>query len=521
MSLSVHCPDGRVVQLPSDPSRSLAAVLEQGGLHLDRRCGDKGRCGSCRVEILEGEVICRDDGRRVMAPALVSACRHAAVGGSLRLAIPARSLLTGQATMVDLMPLAPPAAPARPLADGGLGLAVDIGTTTVVVALVDVRQGLVLDGHGAFNAQLRLGDDMIARIQRCRADASQVAALQQAVVEDSLAGLVARLAPELRARITSVTMVGNTTMLHLLLGVDPSPLGVVPFTPVFLDHRRADDLAPAIGLASGTPVHVLPGASAYIGADVLAGVVACGLDLPASGARLLIDVGTNGEMVLACDGRLTACATAAGPAFEGCGLSCGSRAQAGAVGHVRWDAAAGSLVASVLPGAAACGLCGSAYVDLLAVGRAIGAISSVGRLDPEHPAVVQVDGRARLPVVADLFCDEADIARLLTAKAAIAAGVDCLLEDAGLAATDLDEVLIAGGFGRHLAIDHALAIGLVPAVDPQRVTVIGNSALSGAAVALGDDRLPCRMAACAQAMRIIELNGLPAFEMAYIERMQL
>ena len=297
-----------------------------------------------------------------------------------------------------------------------------------------------------------------------------------------------------------VTVAGNTTMLHLLVGEDPTPLGIAPFTPGFIASRKVlagDIKLVADGLAPETSIQLLPGFSAYVGADITAGVFASGMVFDER-PSLLVDIGTNGEIVLQSGGQLTACATAAGPAFEGCGLRCGTRARDGAVSdiHLRLNPfALETEVIGNVPPAQVNGICGSAYVDFLAVARSCGLLSTNGRIDlpaweklPEQNRFIH-EGRRAFRLATnngkdDLRISEVDVALLLQAKAAIGAGIEILLETAGIRAADVGRVYLAGGFGMHLNVAHAIAIGLLPGFREEQVRVVGNTALAGALLAL-------------------------------------
>src|ERR1019366_3558932 len=295
-------------------------------------------------------------------------------------------------------------------------------------------------------------------------------------------------------------------MLHLLMGEDPTPLGIAPFTPRFIEGRQvlARDLQLAAeGLAPETPVQLLPGIAAYIGADITAGVFATGLVFDPS-SSLLVDIGTNGEMVLQSGGKLTACAAAAGPAFEGCGLRCGTRAGEGAVSDLRLTLHPFQIEIETIgnvPPVRANGLCGSAYVDFLATARSSGLLGATGRFDPAAWEGVPLqnrftDGHERALRLTGsngaggLQISEEDVALLLQAKAAIGAGIEVLLETAGGPAGGLARVWLAGGFGMRLNVAHAIAIGLLPGFRAEQVRVAGNTALAGALLALVDRPTP-------------------------------
>ncbi|MFW5859434.1 MAG: ASKHA domain-containing protein [Planctomycetota bacterium] len=505
------------------PGTPLDAALARLGLPLEVRCGGRGSCGSCRVELVAGSLVARD-GSTVVAPAELRACRHhLPTTGPVRIRVPVASqrVQSGSAVGAYALRAADPPAIA---ANEGLGIALDVGTTTVVALLIDRSTGAILERAGLDNAQAQHADDVLARIDRCSRDPAALGRLQQAVCAQTLSPLIVTLlAGREPQQVCAVSVAANTTMLHLLAGIDPSSMGVAPFTPSFLDRRSVRAQALGLPLPPATPVELLPGAAAFVGADIVAGILVTGMDLPGE-PELLVDVGTNGEIVLRHAGGLLACATAAGPAFEGAGLRCGTRARPGAISHLRCREAPFAVELEHLSAAADApcpGLCGSGCIDLLAEGRRSGLLTAMGRFAADHPAVRGDPEERQLPLADGVVCTEADIAALLQAKAAIAAGISTVLARAGLGADELAAIHLAGGFGLHLDPANAVACGLLPGCDPARIAVVGNAALAGARRALIDPSAGKRLDALAAAVEVITLNTEPGFELCYIEQMML
>lgn len=506
----------------SDP-RFLHELLACNGIQLITRCGGKGLCRACRVDLVSGTL--QDaDGKLVQGPAQgVSACKHKlVVGHPAHIVLPERSLAGRGAQIADSFRLAR-VWRNNPITTKPFGIAIDIGTTTVAVMLVRLEDGQAVATASALNHQVHRGDNVITRIQLCRENPANIAHLQEDIIEMTLAPLVAQAMNASGVNIDSigaVTVAGNSTMLHIFAGVDPSPMGVMPFTPVFLEHRVVD-LGERLGLNADTPVHLLPGASAYVGADVCAGYLATGMDT-ANRSILLIDAGTNGEMILVHEGKLSSCATAAGPAFEGSGLTSAVRAQAGAISHLKL-LSKDQAEFQVIPGTKPIGLCGSACVDFLAESRRQGLTNEVGRFGDDLGALLvehAKDGRCYRVPGTQILVSERDISLLLQAKAAIAAGAITLLERVGLTAQDVT-LHLAGGFGLHLETNNAIACGLLPGFDPAKVELVGNTSLGGAYLALLDqDTIPAISNALSD-MEVVELNLDPGFEMRFVEQMML
>ena len=539
-SLKVRLPTGEVFALPIHPDeRSLAGMLSAAGLSLNTRCGQRGLCRGCEVELIEGSLTV--DGATVAAPAIVKACQARRDGhGTIR--IPARSRVEHRPQVGETFAIGIPYAhqPLFTPVPGGrdTGFAVDIGTTTVVVLCVDLVTGAILSRAGGFNEQIRFGDNVITRIEAA-AKPENLAAMQRAIVHETIRPLLlqaAERAGRALERFAGGAVAGNTTMLHLLVGEDPTSLGSAPFTPRFLSGRQvlAGELQLIVdGLSPELPLQLLPGITGYIGADIAAGVIATGMaydEVPS----LLVDIGTNGEILLQSNGQLSACATAAGPAFEGGGLRCGTRAVEGAVSELRLGLNPFGLELKTVgdvPAGRAGGICGSAYLDFLAMGRSSGLLSSKGRFEPAaweqvpEPYRHQEDRERALRLPAGrpggLTISEVDVALLLQAKAAIGAGIETLLETAGIRAADLGRVYLAGGFGMHLNLGHAIACGLLPGLRREQIRVVGNTALAGALLALVDRTTLEEMATLQARVEIIELNLVPGFEDCFIEHLSL
>jgi len=523
---------------PEDEGLSLADLLSRRGQPLNTRCGGRGLCQGCEIHFERGELReLHGDGTMIAEGSqAVRACQVRAIAGrSATISVPPRSLLRHEPSVVTEFRLEIPWAqdPLDPSAR--YGAAVDIGTTTVALLLADLQTGAALAGASAFNAQVRYGEDVLTRIQRCFQNPEALAALQRAVAVETLQPLLEEActaAGITAAEIGVMTVAANTTMQHLLTGTDPSSLGVHPFTAVFLEHRQYQPRE--LGLAFGgedARVHLLPGPAAYVGSDLAAGIAATGL-VYQQGLTLLVDVGTNGEIVANLDGRLLGCATAAGPAFEGAGLISGTRGVQGAIERVRLEADPFLARLDIIGGSSRpLGICGSGYVDFLWEARRANIIGENGRYTQtfaEKAGDSLVAGKygrkLRLCDVGSsgpIWVSELDIARLLQAKAAIAAGICTLLEKLGRTAAEVQTLYLAGGFGLHLSLEHAIGCGLLPGFTPAQIKVVGNTSLGGAFLALNDRSLLGEMEAACARLESVELNLEPGFESTYIDHLML
>jgi uncharacterized 2Fe-2S/4Fe-4S cluster protein (DUF4445 family) len=271
---------------------------------------------------------------------------------------------------------------------------------------------------------------------------------------------------------------------------------------------------------------LLPGAAAYVGADVMAGVFASGM-VYGQETSLLVDVGTNGEIVLKHGDRFWGCATAAGPAFEGSGLSCGMRAGRGAISHIRLDHGSPEPQIEVINNGPPIGVCGTAYVDFVAQARRTGILRHNGRFAPEadRDPRVRPGKHGREFVIAagadgkPIYISESDVARLLQAKAAIAAGIVCLLNCAGLTPSAVRILYLAGGFGFHMDVENVIRCGLLPGFRPDQISLVGNTSLAGAYLALLDSSVLDEIKKVSARVETLELNLVPGFESIYIDQL--
>ncbi|MEW6181782.1 MAG: ASKHA domain-containing protein [Bacillota bacterium] len=375
------------------------------------------------------------------------------------------------------------------------GLAVDIGTTTVAVELVDLENGAVSGSAGTYNRQAVFGDDVISRIVYGTETPGGLEELQQAVVE-TVNGLIAELLHTACLNPTdvrSVVCAGNTTMIHLFLGIDPTYIRLEPYVPAVNLPPPVRAAEVGLKVCPEAWVYCLPGVASYVGGDITAGVKVNGM-AEADPLTLFMDIGTNGEMVLGNREWMMACACSAGPAFEGSGIACGMRAVVGAIEAVRVLPGGFEVVYRTVGDGKPIGICGSGLIDALSSLYQAGVIDRGGKfvqgLDTprftegeEGPEFVVAwtneTGHGR-----NIVLTQADIDNLMRAKAAVFAGIRTLLTTVDLEVEAVERVFIAGGFGRFINIRDAVAIGMLPDVPLERYTYIGNSSLKGARLAL-------------------------------------
>lgn len=475
---------------------TLAAALRRAGIPVDYDCGGRGKCGRCALPILGV------DGTRSTR----LACQTPA-SSAVRVDV---SGLRGETTGPESPDLAPidrtrPDAFVAGDSAGRFGLAVDVGTTTLAAALVALDSGRVIGTLSARNPQVAYGRDVLARVA---ASAGDGASTMRRLVCEAIGALASTLSAQagvMTTRITEIVAAGNTVMEFLLTGRDPGPLGEAPF--VVGERRFASEPASAYPwdaeFAPTARVRVFPVFSAFVGGDIVAGFARLRRlgAFDGTGSRLFLDVGTNGESILAHNGRYYATSTAAGPAFEGSEISQGSVASPGAIAGVAYDAPTFAWTPRVVGGVPATRVCGSGLVAALAGGLEFGAIAPSGRIasgaeytakggDPGVAARLRTSGRDRAFLISSpseleetggVWLTQRDVRQAQLAIAATKAGRRLLLAAAGADATSLETLYLAGAFGASLDVTAARRVGLTPRVPgADRVVSCGNTSLLGA-----------------------------------------
>lgn len=421
-------------------------------------------------------------------------------------------------------------------ADACFGVAFDIGTTTLVGTLVDLISGADVAVASMINPQTSFGDDVVSRIKVCREKEDGLKSLQAAVLEavNGLIGELVRKSGRPVREICAAAFAGNTTMQQILCGITPISLGEIPFVPTFREmlSLRASEMGLAINPSA--EALVFPQIGGFVGGDTVAGVIAARLDR-AKGPALLVDVGTNGEIVLAYDGRLIATSVAAGPAFEGARIVNGMRATNGAIEKVVMN---DDVEINVIGDARPTGFCGTGLIDTVAYMLRAGLLDVTGRILPPDELPSSVPPRIRERIVeTDGQCDfivahgdtsgtgehvclyQKDIRELQLANGAIRAGIAILLKQEGLEPESVESILLAGAFGNFIRRSNARRIGMLPQVPKERISFVGNTASFGAKRALlstTEREYACRVT---RETRHLDLSLDPEFQMAFSEAM--
>ena len=479
--------------------KRLSAYLAEAGYPLHADCGGRGTCGKCRVTLISGAFWADPSGSSAVIPgedgSLLSC--HAWCGDAE--AVVLLPQFEGQGLTMQATSDAHPSHPNHDPYD----IALDIGTTTLAAALVSPKDGTILKTTSRLNPQKSFGADVMSRIGAVMENEQNLFTMQTLLMRD-ICLMIDELAGE--HPVSRMAVVGNPTMLHIFCGISPTSMGAYPFTPSFTETKILK--GQLLGLPIDTAI-LLPSVSAFIGGDITAGMLAQKMtahDEPV----LLVDMGTNGEMVLFTGknhgAKLYATSTAAGPALEGAGISTGVGGISGAVCRVQFNGL--TMETKTIGNMPSVGICGSGLIDLVAVLLQRGIVDETGFLE-EDP----------FPYAPDLTLTAADIRAFQLAKSALRAGMEVLCDTAHIAYGMLSHIYIAGGLGFYMSIPSAMAVGLLPDCPRDRIISVGNTALAGAAQVLRDASLLAQISQEASLCETVELNLSPTFSDKFMEYM--
>jgi uncharacterized 2Fe-2S/4Fe-4S cluster protein (DUF4445 family) len=497
----------------AEPGETILAALSRGGIILSAPCGGRGLCGKCGVVFIGGSV----------SPAagnsgIFLACQTAPAS-DIHI-----SLVSGNETPVNETYF--PESPAGRIEPGTIrraALALDIGTTTISARLLDLDTGFAADIHSELNDQRSFGADVMSRINAAKN--GKTGELFTAV-NRQVEGIIRRFIEKNElSSIDTLAVSGNTVMLHLFMNTDPSSMGELPFTPVFLEGK---ELAGSALNLSVNRVQVLPSISAFIGADITAGLAVLNLfpsktdaaDAAGTGEDTLffIDIGTNGEMALLHGGRLFCCSTAAGPAFEGAEISCGMGGVAGAINRVEErrneghdsEEPDGGIIWTTIGNVPPRGICGCGLIDAVALMLRRGIIDETGAFTIDEGTFTIAPG---------ISLNQRDIRQFQLAKGAIRSGVHILCKNAGIEVSEVSRVFIAGGLGFFIREESTLRTGLLPPEFRGKIAVCGNLSLKGAQRSLMDENFGASCIEVIERSTVVELASDPAFMDAFAEHM--
>ncbi len=491
---------GKTVQ--AEEGQTVLSLLQEHGVNLNAPCGGAGVCGKCKVLLRTP-----DEGLGYMLACQAKVCE-------------------GMKIIIErdhVMSIAETGYSAPYTIDSGeegeYGLAIDIGTTTVVCHVHSLADGKRLASASCPNPQIVFGGDVISRITASMA--GKLPQMTDAIVSglsklksEALAGAGLEDVEPVRAVIA-----GNTVMQHIAAGISPDSIGANPFIPesLFGDVHEMEGVCDS--------AYMMPCVAGYVGGDITAGIIATGLQRRERPC-LMVDVGTNGEMVLGNSERMISCATAAGPAFEGANIECGMPAGPGGISKVAL--VDGELSLDVIGGIDPIGICGSGLIDTLAIMIEVGAIDGSGLIldaDEVEPEAARFIGKLReenviyLSRECDVYVTQKDVRNIQLAKSAICAGIYTLLDEFELGVDDVERLFIAGGFGSHIDIANAMRIGIFPAELIDRAESVGNSAGEGASSILISAEARADLEAVMERCDYVELSTSRVFNEHYVEQM--
>lgn len=485
----------------------LQSLMEQG-IFLRSDCGGNGKCGKCTVN-----KVSEDGGRTILKSCVYMASED------MTIEVPKTSRLSH---VLDKAPLSFPSSFEKMLGQAGPhegpGIAVDLGTTSMAVYLCDTRKGRALSSFYMKNPQAIYGDDVMSRISSISQTPDHLVRMQTLAIKAVQTG-IQKLIAETKtgeSRISRMIAVGNPTMIHILAGIDPTPLGISPYEPVFYEHRtfRSDTLGFDL---DRFPVQTLPQVSGFIGGDILAGALAVDFEHQPRGT-LLVDLGTNGELLFKGEDGYFAASCATGPAFEGAALSCGMQAIPGAVYRVRIEDPDEPPFFSVIqhsgrPGLKPMGICGSGVISAVTQLLENNMIDPGGALTPGAKEFVLVPESLTMeghPVT----ITQKDIRSVQLGKSALMTGIELLIKKAGMAR--LEKIILAGAFGSHLDPTDMMRTGMIPVLNLDRVETAGNAAGTGAIMVLCRETYLEKAIALAGRITTVDLAADPDFQDVFV-----
>ncbi len=513
-----------------EKGQTLLPLLTQHGIYVNNPCNGKGTCGKCKIKVVSGQVSepSEEEKKKLATEELEKgirlACMTEVVGDcQIETEADSRKMKVLNSGYIPEFQIEAHQA--------GYGVAVDIGTTTIAMNLVDLQTGEIIGQEAGMNAQRAYGQDVLTRITYEMEQGEEgVKRLQESVVGSINQGIAA-MCIECGIQTETIAMLsiaGNCTMIHMLLGVDARSIGVAPYKPAFLEAQYVEAKEIGITAGEGAMVYCLAQVSGYIGGDILAGAKVCDLK-HRERISLFLDIGTNGEMILANRGKLFACSCTAGPALEGMNITCGMPALPGAIERVEMKGH--KLYTDTIAKEAAKGICGSGILEVVSVLvenefiKRTGAFVKTRKLEDDdwRKAYLTEDenGPAFLLAAEEkIIVTQKDVRQVQLAKGAILSGFISLLKQAEIEVEDLEEVIIAGQFGSHLSAEALTSVGIIPKSVKDKVKYVGNTSKTGAYMALLSGKIRQEMESLAKDIEYFELAESEGYEQLFMECMR-
>ena len=398
-----------------------------------------------------------------------------------------------------------------------LGVSIDIGTTGLSAYLLNLESGEVLNKVSGLNPQTEFGSDVISRITYCIEEENGVDILSKCIREKVNSMIKELVGNKYNIEdIYSLIIAANTTMLHLFLGIIPDAIAKAPYRSVFLDELNFKAIEFDININKEGILTVLPSASSYVGADILSGIVAVDFQNKKH-SSIFIDIGTNGEIVVISEGKMAASSTAAGPALEGMNISCGSRAEDGAIDSFSIDENY-NIVYTTIGGGKAKGICGSGLLDIAANLIKLSIVLDTGRFNKNLPESLKERLKdKKFYITEEIYISQKDIRQIQLAKGAIASGISMLLKEVNIGIESIEEAVIAGAFGYHLNPESINIVGIIPKGFIGKINFVGNSSIEGARIASINKEKLVEMSEIKNNIRVIELSTKKDFQDYFIK----
>jgi len=480
------------LRILTDEQTTFLDAVRMVGLHLQSDCGGRGSCGKCEIILQPAPEPTPEDERNISLEDRLRgvrlACQHNVRTDTRAVIFKQRGevqiLTAGVSRLEEWSPDSGH--------EGQFGIAIDLGTTTIVAYLLALSSGVQICQKASLNPQAIFGEDVISRISYATKEETGLSELTKMVTSeiDSIVGSLVECSGIQMDSISKMSIVGNTAMHHLLLGADVKPLGLAPYEPSIRDAVVTTGLELGLLPTRNIEVYLPPNIAGFVGGDTVGFILSQRLDL-SDEVVLGIDIGTNGEIVLSNRGALSCCSAAAGPAFEGATIRYGMRGQSGAIEYVTIEDPEEPPEITVIGDGVPRGICGSAIVDTVAEMKRSGIVDNTGRMQSTSQRVYHDDefGLSYLLVEESassrrISFNQKDVRQVQLAKAAIKAGITILLQEADVTVSDLDSVMLAGAFGNYIRPESALQIGLLPPVERNRIIQVGNAAGEGAKILL-------------------------------------
>jgi len=481
-------------ELQTNDQTPLIDVLHEFGIEFP--CGGKGTCGKCKVRLLDGEIKTTDAHQRKieqlgLSPEWRLACFSQCTGDITLEIEQFNHMILADESEFDFVP------------QKGFGIAVDLGTTTIVAQLIDLSSAKVLAVETMLNPQVKFGADLISRIQACL---DGHATEMTRIIRSAIGTMIELMLKKHEVDLQKVVLVGNTTMQLIFSNCDVSPLAMYPFHTDNLGMKTFNSEELGWKFQVSETFKFYPSIGSFVGSDILAGIVATGLHYKEN-YTALIDLGTNGEIVVGNRKQIVCASTAAGPAFEGANISMGMRAVTGAISSFDLDVE--NIEAHVIGHTSPKGICGSALIDAVAILRRLDKIGLFGEIN---------SGEDHIKLIGKITLTQKDINEFQLAKAAIATGLTILANKLSIPLSDIQQVYISGGFGNYINLEHVSELGMIE-LPEERIYKMGNTALIGAKMFLFSDETIINEILAKT--RHINLEGDPNFQDIYVDKMLL